>query len=81
MSENCENCRFFRLDEANPKWSDCRRYPPVVYPKGDAEDIQSFCAHASTTSDQWCGEYKKNLDAYSYENAEAPVNEYLKRKV
>lgn len=79
MSEKCETCTFFVVDENSD--DRCRRYPPQWSTGEDRYDsVTSYAMHPEVEKDGWCGEYKKKHDPYSYENAEAPVEEYLKGK-
>jgi hypothetical protein len=73
MTENCENCRFWKELEGSGM-GDCRRYPPMCFPQ-TAEMVEmdeehegywdarhanriNSTAFPHTHQDDWCGEFQ-----------------------
>ena len=56
--ESCATCRFFQENHSdNYGW--CRRYPPTPVAIEDA----TASIQASTSGEEWCGEFSRRLNA------------------
>jgi hypothetical protein len=69
MSESCETCKFWLLNELYEVPTDdtplgaCRRHPPSVYAANEGDDqgnpeCPDCWVYPATFEYQWCGEYQ-----------------------
>jgi hypothetical protein len=63
--DKCENCKFYKPDENDNSFGECRRHPPQVIEKDECYDYThnryrriSVTKFPFVLLDEYCGEYK-----------------------
>ncbi len=63
MTEKCENCKYwFDSKDYMEGCGICRKLPPVMITQNTTTDSDYFSTFPSTENDNWCGEFKPDLE-------------------
>jgi len=62
--DTCETCRFWKPEETEPDFGECRRLPPISvlyeWTEADGEEERTWLSRVPETyGDFWCGEHKE----------------------